>query len=503
MSEYSGRIAYSHTSNQLSFFTNATQSLLIDNAQNAAFSADVSVAGNLAVNRSSVSANANLDVAGDFAITNETTQTAYWAMDRDNTGRLSIKDEATARLSMETTGQVILAGSDSSFDVTPPVSGLQLYYEQDTGLATIGSYRSGLAGQIVFRTNTGGAGASEKMRISNTGGIGMGGITSPAYTLDLGSSEVNDGYSLRVRSNPTAGSSRVQFSNSAGNQQNGFIEAGDTQYFAFGTVQEVFRVINNKNFCIGVENTSSKLHVKKDDGNGAEVLTTLEAGAPSSPNSTNDSVLRLIGKGTGTLPVPSFSNTTEIKSLGIGNAGSIMAFYTSLAGTLGERMRICDTGAVCIDTSDEFNGALVNISEAGLGIGASTSNGQFRRCYMDGAYNLLWNNGNNSASLTTAGVWTDASDRSYKKSIQDLNYGLSTIQKLKPKSFFMKESPPDDERHIGFIAQELKEIVPECVFGEDGQMSVSYGRLVAVLVNAVNELTEKVKTLENTMKGEA
>ena len=54
-------------------------------------------------------------------------------------------------------------------------------------------------------------------------------------------------------------------------------------------------------------------------------------------------------------------------------------------------------------------------------------------------------------------------------------------------------------RGIGVIAQELAAVVPEAVqANEDGLLSVAYGNLVGVLIEAVKELANKVERLESS-----
>jgi hypothetical protein len=88
------------------------------------------------------------------------------------------------------------------------------------------------------------------------------------------------------------------------------------------------------------------------------------------------------------------------------------------------------------------------------------------------------------AKLTAVGVWTDASDASKKKEVKNLSYGLSDLLKLRPVNYIWKLN---DQSDIGFIAQELKEIIPEVVYGEDGNMSVSYSHLTALAVKSIQE----------------
>ena len=43
------------------------------------------------------------------------------------------------------------------------------------------------------------------------------------------------------------------------------------------------------------------------------------------------------------------------------------------------------------------------------------------------------------------------------------------------------------DQQIGFIAQEVESVVPEVVDGEDGEKTLGYGVLTAVLVKAIQE----------------
>jgi hypothetical protein len=73
------------------------------------------------------------------------------------------------------------------------------------------------------------------------------------------------------------------------------------------------------------------------------------------------------------------------------------------------------------------------------------------------------------------------------------------LMAMNPVSHRWKADPDADAVH-GFIAQEMKEIVPEAVGGEDGgeeMMSMDYGRITPVLVAALQEAISKIETLEN------
>ena len=56
-------------------------------------------------------------------------------------------------------------------------------------------------------------------------------------------------------------------------------------------------------------------------------------------------------------------------------------------------------------------------------------------------------------------------------------------------------------RGIGVIAQELVAVVPEAVqANDDGLLSVAYGNLVGILIEAVKELSERIDCLEDGLR---
>jgi hypothetical protein len=95
-------------------------------------------------------------------------------------------------------------------------------------------------------------------------------------------------------------------------------------------------------------------------------------------------------------------------------------------------------------------------------------------------------------------AWASSSDRRLKNSIQDLGYGLKTINSLRPTSYKFNGQ---DKISIGFIAQEVQEILPEIVttgFGDKGDyMGIQYTELIPVLTKAIQELSAKVTQLES------
>lgn len=129
--------------------------------------------------------------------------------------------------------------------------------------------------------------------------------------------------------------------------------------------------------------------------------------------------------------------------------------------------------------------ALVILKNGQVGIGISPNQVGIKNTH---AMDFL-----SGAHVTAAGSFVDASDQALKENVRDLPYGLDAVNQMQPRSF---DYVIDGSESIGFIAQEMENVVPEVVSGNDGHKGISYGQLTAVLVNAVQELSDRVVQLE-------
>ena len=60
------------------------------------------------------------------------------------------------------------------------------------------------------------------------------------------------------------------------------------------------------------------------------------------------------------------------------------------------------------------------------------------------------------------------------------------------------KSDPDGPRSMGFIAQEMEEVMPEAVStGNDEMMQMDYGRITPILVSALQDAHKKIEELES------
>ncbi len=96
--------------------------------------------------------------------------------------------------------------------------------------------------------------------------------------------------------------------------------------------------------------------------------------------------------------------------------------------------------------------------------------------------------------------WSNSSDSTLKRNIETLNkYGLAELMKIRPVSYYYKNDSTN-KLEIGFIAQELKNIIPEVVSGEEGSMGISYGNMVPVLVNAIKEQQSEINRMNDDIR---
>jgi hypothetical protein len=93
---------------------------------------------------------------------------------------------------------------------------------------------------------------------------------------------------------------------------------------------------------------------------------------------------------------------------------------------------------------------------------------------------------------------TTPSDKKLKTNVKDIEYGLDTIMKLNPKQYDWKK---DNRKDIGFIAQEVEEVIPEIVkdneWFDDKIKTMDYEKLTAVLIKAVQEQQKQIEELKN------
>lgn len=103
--------------------------------------------------------------------------------------------------------------------------------------------------------------------------------------------------------------------------------------------------------------------------------------------------------------------------------------------------------------------------------------------------------------ICVTGIVGVCSDSRFKTHVKSLDDGLSLVEKLQPVRFDWNRKEYCDHHfaegpQVGLIAQEVRQIIPEVVsVGSDGYLSVDYGRLTPILVEAVKEQQQSIGEL--------
>ncbi|MCS7029537.1 MAG: tail fiber domain-containing protein, partial [Bacteroidia bacterium] len=139
--------------------------------------------------------------------------------------------------------------------------------------------------------------------------------------------------------------------------------------------------------------------------------------------------------------------------------------------------------------------------------GSMGSSGVFLR--GDGVFTNTLN-----GSLTITGVFNstgykETSDIRWKKNVSNIPNALGKVMAMrgvnydfKTKDELKKENLPteyefSDKKQIGFIAQEVERVLPEVVgIDEKGFKTVEYGKVVALLVEAMKEQQKQIEALQ-------
>jgi hypothetical protein len=160
-----------------------------------------------------------------------------------------------------------------------------------------------------------------------------------------------------------------------------------------------------------------------------------------------------------------------------------------------ERMRITSGGQVQIKQGADTGSDGIRLINISAGNRWTIVNGGDNFLYL--VYNEVSKGNFNFSS----GVYTPLSDKNKKKDFEESNIGLNEILGLKPTLYRIEDEEILADKHLGLIAQEVKEFIPqayvESINGENTFIGLDYQAITCALVKAIQELSAKVSALEN------
>jgi hypothetical protein len=150
--------------------------------------------------------------------------------------------------------------------------------------------------------------------------------------------------------------------------------------------------------------------------------------------------------------------------------------------------------AVALGGSVNTGGTITNdtTTNASYYVGmASVTSGSWTTAYVSNT--KLYFNPSTGTLYST--IFQSLSDESVKENITQISDGLSTVAQLNGVEFTWKDNGLPS---AGVIAQQLEQILPALVTTDTaGLKSVNYSGIIGYLIEAVKELSAKVKQLEN------
>lgn len=386
--------------------------------------------------------------------------------------------------------------------------------------ATIpGSTQTGVGGNTTINFNT----------IKSSNGIT---VSNGTFTLQAGKTYELEGHLFGVNfSNPTGGYISGQW-----------VDASNNSPLAGSTVAEFYAVsytttsnsemqvskaviTPNTNLTVALRILSSNGTAEMRGNQSYAMIKQLNACGGGGGNTTiiNNNVTASNGLNASGNDVKLGGTLSEATN--IANAGNNLTVTgTGFVGigAAAPRVRLEVTGIIGISTgtfptTTNLGAFGWNVIQPGVGFNEyvnyrGTGNGGHRFYSLTSGTPTLANslsfldiNGNWSAAS-----FTPTSDIRLKRNIKPVENGLETILKLNPVSYEKKNSLESKEyntKEIGFIAQEIRKVLPDVVKETDDAdklLSVNYDSLVPVLAKAiqelntkVNELTSKVQKLES------
>lgn len=103
----------------------------------------------------------------------------------------------------------------------------------------------------------------------------------------------------------------------------------------------------------------------------------------------------------------------------------------------------------------------------------------------------------NGNTITSTGNVTAYSDRKTKANLKEISESLEKLKTLTAYEYLMITS---NEESMGFLADEVEKVFPSAVFeDENGIKKVAYLQLIAPIVNALKEIDERLKRLEEVI----
>jgi hypothetical protein len=388
---------------------------------------------------------------------------------------------ANERMRITSTGDVSMGLS--AFDATNPEK--LLVHAGTTASVNLIKARGSINSYLQLNVQNLSAGANASTNLTATADNGNDtintvnlGINSSAYSVSrFNIAGANDGYLYSTGNDFAIG-------NGAANKH--------VKFFTNGTLaaNERLRITNLGRVGIGITAPDQLLHLVKNTatGNVRDDVSIIEENELTGTGTSNLPTLNLIRQ----IPASGYTLNTLIPT-------GILSFGTRVpaSATLNDMTRI---------TSQTYNATsrIEFLTRTGMTNGDPSGGAIAVNMRIDGTALYVANLTGAATSIScdaNGNIIRTPSDRHLKTSIATITNALDKVKRIRGVSYnWIDNKRFGSQDEIGFIAQELAEIVPEVVRTEGAYQSVNYQVITALLAEAIKErqvaLVERQKKIE-------
>ena len=338
---------------------------------------------------------------------------------------------------------------------------------------------------MFFRTS-----GAVKMTIDTDGNVGIG-TTSPGAKLDVVG---------KINQTTSSGGTAASFTNS--DATSGYGVAIQSEGTSATRYALILRNLDSSNVYGGVSTMTNQVGFW---GIGASPTNTLGSRLTVGGNAS-------IGSGYTTNSAPTNGLIVEGNvGIGINNPSALLEVRKgSISGQIAKFSAI--NPHVVIESTTAGN-AVLHLKPNATG----SKSGQFKVTAGNG-YNFLWSNDasgtgeiaymdldtstTGGGDLTVKGdviAYGSPSDKKYKENIKPIESALDKAMQLQGVTFDWKDSESilEIKEDIGFIAQDVQEVLPELVRDNGkGNLSLRYQGITPILLEAIKELKAEIEELK-------
>ena len=190
--------------------------------------------------------------------------------------------------------------------------------------------------------------------------------------------------------------------------------------------------------------------------------------------------------------IAALQSTSSGATAPVATTAGMLWVDTSVSPPVLRRRNTTNTGwDALLDAAGNLAG-LANTAMARTNLGLGTMATKSAADYDDAIAAKAALSGATFTGVVTAPNFVSSSDARLKSEVETIAGALAIVSALRGVRFTM-----DGSRQIGVIAQEVEAVLPEVVRdNEAGQLSVAYGNITGLLIEAVKELTARVAALE-------